>query len=1643
MFLLILLAGLLITSCEMGLGPSIDLEPPSLKVTRITLPSGEVLDIEEDNKLFIGPGIRVGPGFVLEGEASDNVQVEQILVEEVDKNSNVIPGKKWSSAIIGGRAADGKQVWSITLDDPPIEQGERVIRITAYDRPKNIGPDTVKQLTLLVDTEPPIIESIKIERNRGMQVVDLLPRLTLAGLEIDQYEHVDYLQNEAFTIRAAVYHDYSLSDVTLNFHNEAGQPLFGNGLQRSSGSLYAPVWDITAADLIKINPEYASGRHYFNVSITARAVAGHSGQRGDITNQLYSLCWYPEADSPRIQWSIEEMNESDAGVLVEKGGILPAKVFDDDNVGEVYADLIPAEEWANYMSGKSNAEKLDALIKERTAGTTYTFPFQQINLLSEPTRNTVVTVEINHNRGDYQMVILVRDDKSASLGAIPGEWSAAIHEVQVIEEGIPVITIASPAENNSPALENYSQFTITGTILNLDAVEFLKIAWMPDGLGANVEQQITRGQAALKENGAGTHGGIRIWQPQLKREDDRNIGDKVLREYSFSQTFDIFEDFKFNNVLENAPKFFILYTQSAGSAISSGIDVFKTFRLMAYNTPPDIVVITPNDFQQFGQDQPINFTIRAWSEFGVPIESVTLSLNGIPIPLEQDLEQGNDVWIATDSHHDRDDYGYDVTVIDRLGNRTQRDIYVTVTDLPVFEEVTSPHNNGTQFSSRDIITVYVRFDRAINDVNIPTGTPVPTVELTGFTDEDPRYAHYTEGAGSTTLTFVYDIQSIDKTTGVLKAEKIHLNGAYISGNFGNVVNGVVTLDNHSTAANNLAAKGLIVDGIPPQVTSITFVNADGLEYSPWHKAGNELTIEVTIDKPVRVLGNPSLKLPFSNATRHASFQASHELPDGTTTLDFSYSVQDGDLQIEAVRCNTTGDVDLCFSEDDLEMITDTVGAKGNFLVLAETVTQTGDAQIDAVPPIALIVTGTAPGPFDINTDEIEPGAIVEYTKDGVIWEIIDSLNIDTFAGRIGSYSIAARQTDPAGNVSPSSTPIAFTVNPACDLTSLSCLNPNGAYTFYKGDILTFQLNFSGTVYTTGAVSMVIENGPTVNFTQITNPAFSLTAAWTVPENVILDPLRIQSIDISNVRSASNNGLPGGDPVVVKDAFNNTRGNNTDATYLKVISRRPTITVSLAMNNGVLAPASNTQSVLNLTFSHAVWPESGMITVKPNGDWHIPPVLTNDDFNTVINALVVTDNATRDTARLQAAYQRTTQGLIQSGTGANATYVPDTSTKYVLDFNTGIVETGTTVHDTVVAALRTAFNNAKYQWQEIEVVSADQVAGSGTTTIQVRLDRLPDGRQWKIEIPAGAFRDEAGNTFAGWATGSNYWFWSQTVATPVIRVNRVSNNRSDTNPTTQTDNTIRTFNFDGNNATVSTTLGTSTENISRTNVQYRIDCETPGASITAGTGASSVATVNTTTTAGVVYRPNSSPNSGANSNNSDATSTQLSGINLTTYTPTNYPTVGDTAINTARKDYIAARASLTGLTQSGRGYEGAFKTVIVYRNVTDQGSRYVKYEGTNVHNGPTTIAGFPMSNNDMTGKGSKYAYNLANNGNGGNDWIWISWEIVSDFWHVGLATNGNTPNSSIDTGEPSAWCFGNDHDTHSFRKYGNWGLRIGN
>jgi len=353
----------------------------------------------------------------------------------------------------------------------------------------------------------------------------------------------------------------------------------------------------------------------------------------------------------------------------------------------------------------------------------------------------------------------------------------------------------------------------------------------------------------------------------------------------------------------------------------------------------------------------------------------------------------------------------------------------------------------------------------------------------------------------------------------------------------------------------------------------------------------------------------------------------------------------------------------------------------------------------------------------------------------------------------------------------------------------------------------------------------------------------------------------------------------------------------DAILPVVNSRTPAVTPVSGTNTSI--------TELTITFSEPVMKGSGIITIRPRGTYAIPPVLEDEgyylgtdgnrynsasadrtyisSFYDIYNALPAASPATlrgyllegtsmsnhtlnSRTGQSKGPYKKMTQGLI-SGYGYTGDYtgtnvssgqhapslggpknsyaytalIPDTATKWVLDYKYGITQNVTAVNN-----IRTALTNAKWRWQEIDVVNTS-IGNTPTTNHIVTItlnEPLLKGLDWDVYYPEGAFTDLAGNPATGSGTtptdptqwsGSTFYFTTPGVQPPVIRVNRRSYDGRTANWENQgtynsPQNTSNNDNINSETAWINTTEVTDDNGWGirdfRT-VHFRVETESPG------------------------------------------------------------------------------------------------------------------------------------------------------------------------------------------------------------------------
>ncbi|CAH9056592.1 hypothetical protein PSECIP111951_01492 [Pseudoalteromonas holothuriae] len=242
------------------------------------------------------------------------------------------------------------------------------------------------------------------------------------------------------------------------------------------------------------------------------------------------------------------------------------------------------------------------------------------------------------------------------------------------------------------------------------------------------------------------------------------------------------------------------------------------------------------------------------------------------------------------------DLNANTNIVDGLGNGNNTNGYVASfngavhavdTVAPSVSSVSASSNDGT-YKVGDTVTVTVGFNEAIT----VTGSPTITLE-TGTTD---RTATYSSGSGSDTLSFAYTVQSGDVSSDLsyTSTSALALAGGTLNDAGGNAA--TLTLVTPG-ATNSLSAnKALVIDGVAPVVSSVSSTTTNGL-----YKVGDSIVVTVTFDDAVTVTGTPTLTLETGANDRAASYVSG----SGSTTLNFSYTVQSNDVSSDLAYVSTS------------------------------------------------------------------------------------------------------------------------------------------------------------------------------------------------------------------------------------------------------------------------------------------------------------------------------------------------------------------------------------------------------------------------------------------------------------------------------------------------------------------------------------------------------------------------------------------------------------------------------------------------------------------------------------------------------------------------------------------------------------------
>ncbi len=758
------------------------------------------------------------------------------------------------------------------------------------------------------------------------------------------------------------------------------------------------------------------------------------------------------------------------------------------------------------------------------------------------------------------------------------------------------------------------------------------------------------------------------------------------------------------------------------------------------------------------------------------------------------------------------------------------------------------------------------------------------------------------------------------------------------------------------------------------------------------------------------------------------------------------------------------DETIAFSDESLKMISDSVG---NTLVLKNKTVNTTKI-IDTVKPGApKLMDGeneiTEDSNFNTNKDFTvagidEDSVKVEYSiNGGSSWNEItegEKISLGT-----GEYTVKLRQYDMAGNISDVGDGIKMEINGTFPkVESLVVANADGKYK--AGDKINFKIFFANPVKVTNdtAATLVFTdkdggNEKTIYATENNVAGNYVLFEYEVPANSDMKGINVKSVvftsAVTDIYGNDYSKYEGGTVQFkndVDDYFNKTDGGKRDGIIMDGVAPKIVTGGYLPANNNVYTEDGELKVVL--TFDEEVYKESGAIILQRKGEWGIPAVLSTEEFNKIYN--ILTDSAdkkklvltTRDngaevddtdyrTGQPCGPYKKITQGLkIEDGK-----YVPDTTTKYVLDFELGLfdstdsvemypysvnksvsdngsgVPTATTV---TVGEIREVLEKTGYHQHIVETNTKNVVVDQDDKTkVTINFGNVENGIEWEVIIPETAFRDATGNNYAGLKTG-DYTVWSDKVATPVVRVDRYSHGYGAKEPVVDADGNITGTITINKRATVAAakTSDSAGKIAPKGYARVRVDSQTPGAEIFY-----SVTKENSLVKDVTDYSDKNYSDDNYNVFGYDVLSDITTNDLVLTTGGTKFEKifpVGDGSFTVARKDYVAAYATkkisaTETLEQSDTGYEGVFKTVVYIYDKDFKDGEQMNIEGGTAKGGEPNVSGFPLRDGPSDLRYSKNLYYDSNT----KYHVWNSYEIVSTEWAILLRFGGSKGYNSKD------------------------------
>lgn len=523
-----------------------------------------------------------------------------------------------------------------------------------------------------------------------------------------------------------------------------------------------------------------------------------------------------------------------------------------------------------------------------------------------------------------------------------------------------------------------------------------------------------------------------------------------------------------------------------------------------------------------------------------------------------------------------------------------------------------------------------------------------------------------------------------------------------------------------------------IDTEVPTVESFSSTAADG-----WYNAGKMIQITMTCSEIVNVTGKPTLSLSSGGEATYLS-------GSGSKNIVFVYNVAAGNSTGTSKSLKVTGvsgtiqdiaknDLSSSLPSHDFECGIDTAAPKKltiGGITNGGTVTSCENLVISGFGE-----TGGS-GIFDYTISINGRNATIpDSVSDGKLTfsDLPQNIKTDLTVG-VGSkqsFAISVYQTDIAGNSSPVSDTLEFTVD--TNKTKLLAVKSSKSNeTCTTGAVIDITLEFSCS--TSGSISIALNNGGAVSGGNWSNNGFVYTATYTVGSAAgeTKSPLKIKGITGSVTDALSTQGMT--------DLWSNTDDMNLSSYNVSIDTTAPSCSAPDAKYN------DDGSATLTYTFNENVSIVAGKKITLTREAYAAPIVLTPAQYNEYYTLK----------SGIGAYYEKTINGVDSSDIQK-----ADLSAKYVLKYQYNPIEPG----------LVKIFTDMGFYKQEIVMESSAVAVSGNVVTVTIPKENLMTGETYTVTTDTGIVKDIVGLTSGSIAT--------KTLSTgdkpqpPVIRVNKIS------------------------------------------------------------------------------------------------------------------------------------------------------------------------------------------------------------------------------------------------------------------------------